>query len=254
MAQLAYGGFAALYDPLMQDVDYDAWAEYLLSFLRERVGEGSLTVAECACGTGEITLRLARAGHKMTGIDISREMLSVAGEKARRAGMKIPFVQQDMRRLALHRPADAVIAACDGVNYLTSREQTEQFFKAAYAALKPGGLLLFDVSSRYKLSEILAGNTFGEDDGERAYFWRNAYDEKNKLLEMQLTFFQKEGELYRRFTETHIQRAHSERELAHALESAGFTEHEAYCAFTREPPGRECERIQFVARRSGGTV
>lgn len=253
MAFNAYDDFAALYDPLMKDVDYDAWAEYLLSFLKEKEGK-NLSIAECACGTGEITLRLARAGHKITALDISQEMLSVAGEKARRAGMKIPFVQQDMRKLLLHKPVDAVIAACDGVNYLTSREHVEQFFRAAHAALKPGGLLLFDVSSRYKLQEILAGNTFGEDDGEYAYFWRNAYDEDNKLLEMQLTFFSREGKLYRRFTETHIQRAHSEMELIHALESAGFQEHETYCAFTREPPKRECERLQFVARKTNGTV
>lgn len=254
MAFTAYDRFAALYDPLMRDVNYDDWADYLLSFLNDRWGKKPFVIAECACGTGEITLRLARAGHKMTGLDISTEMLSVAGEKARRAGMKIPFVQQDMRKLALHRQVDAVIAACDGVNYLTSREHAKQFFKAAFTALKPGGMLLFDVSSRYKLSEILAGNTFGEDDGERAYFWRNAYDEDNKLLEMQLTFFAREGELYRRFTETHIQRAHSEMELIHALESAGFMEHEVYCAFTREPPKRDCERLQFVAYKNNGTV
>jgi len=247
MAFTAYDGFAALYDPLMRDVNYDEWAEYLQSFLKEQKGGKPLVIAECACGTGEITLRLARIGHKMTGLDISPEMLSVAGEKARRAGMKIPFVQQDMRKLALHRQADAVIAACDGVNYLTSREHAEQFFKAAYAALKPGGVLLFDVSSRYKLSEILAGNTFGEDDGERAYFWRNVYDEEQKLLEMQLTFFAKEGELYRRFTETHIQRAHSETELTNALTSAGFDTILCFDAFTREPPQTVAERLQFVA-------
>ena len=127
-----YGDFAGMYDPLMKDVDYDSWAEYLLRFL----GAEKLRVTDCACGTGEITLRLARAGHIMTGVDISGDMLRIASEKARRAALKIPFVEQDMRKLALHRPQDAIICACDGVNYLDSLKAAEEFFEAANAALK----------------------------------------------------------------------------------------------------------------------
>ena len=62
-----YGKLAALYDRLMRDVDRETWAEYLLSLL----GEGRRTVVDCACGTGELTLRLARSGYAVTGQDIS---------------------------------------------------------------------------------------------------------------------------------------------------------------------------------------
>ena len=72
-----YGKFAGLYDPLMKDVDYDRWAEYIASFLPE----GSLRIADCACGTGEITLRLAKLGHILTGVDISEDMLRVAWKR-----------------------------------------------------------------------------------------------------------------------------------------------------------------------------
>lgn len=67
--QEAYGGFAALYDPLMQDVDYDGWAGYLASFLPP-----SGMIVDCACGTGAITIRLARKGFSMIGVDISPEI------------------------------------------------------------------------------------------------------------------------------------------------------------------------------------
>lgn len=164
-----YGDFAGMYDPLMKDVDYDSWAEYLLRFM----GAEKLRVTDCACGTGEITLRLARAGHIMTGVDISGDMLRIASEKARRAALKIPFVEQDMRKLALHRPQDAIICACDGVNYLDSLNAAEEFFEAANAALKVGGLLLFDISSQYKLENILGCNTFAEDEQGGAYIWND---------------------------------------------------------------------------------
>lgn len=140
--QEAYGGFAALYDPLMQDVDYDGWAGYLASFLPP----GGM-IADCACGTGAITIRLARKGFSMIGVDISPEMLEQAASKARKAGLRIPFVCQDMARLQLHRPCQGIVCACDGVNYLDNLEDVEAFFSAAHRGLCPGGWLLFDVSS-----------------------------------------------------------------------------------------------------------
>lgn len=236
-----YERFAKLYDKLMYDVDYDAWADYLSGFISP-----GCTVAECACGTGELTLRLCRAGHRVTGFDISREMLEIASEKLRMAGVMAPLVCMDMRSFCLHRPVDAVVCACDGVNYLTSRQAALEFFRSAHKALKPGGILLFDISSRFKLSEILGCNTFAEDDGENAYIWKNCYDPQTKLIEMNLSFFTKEGTSYSRFCERHIQRAHSQTELIHALEEAGFRA-EAYAAFTREAPDNQTERIQFSA-------
>ncbi len=241
----AYGQFAALYDPLMRDVDYDGWAAYLASFL-----PSGIRVADCACGTGEITLRLARQGFQMTGVDISASMLEVASAKARKAGLSIPFIQQDMRGLALHKPCGAVVCACDGVNYLDSPGAALAFFQAAHQALEPGGLLLFDVSSAYKLAHVLGCHTFAEEEEDCAYIWHNVYDAHSRLLEMDLTFFQKEAAgLYRRFEEKHIQRAHGQEELLAALEKAGFTA-AVYDAFTNDPPRAESERLQFAARRA----
>ena len=112
----AYSAFAAGYDRMMGDVDYDGWAEYIDGFLR---AAGAKSVLECACGTGSLTVRLARKGYAMTGADLSEDMLMAARQKALDAGLRfLPFVCQDMRRIALHKPVDAVVAACDGVGLL----------------------------------------------------------------------------------------------------------------------------------------
>lgn len=243
---MQYERFAKVYDALMADVDYGLWAKYITSFLPQ----SEASVAECACGTGEITLRLKRMGYRVTGIDISEEMLRVASEKAREAGLKIPFVQQDMRLLTLHKRVDAVVCACDGVNYLNSLDAVRRFFESAYLALCDDGVLLFDVSSPYKLSQTLGLNSLGYDDGELAYVWKNCYDPKSRLIEMELSFFVKNGGLYERFTETHVQRAHSQRELLKALSAAGFETTEVYDAFTRDTPKKNSQRLQFVAHKS----
>lgn len=239
-----YTAFSAWYDKMMGGVEYDGWSRYLMTLLDR---SGAKKVAECACGTGNITWRLAKRGYEVTGLDLSEDMLLVAREKLRKMGLRCPFVCEDMRALSLHKPVDAVIAACDGVNYVT--EGAEDFFAAAYRALKPGGVLLFDVSSAYKLSKILGGRTFGDTGEDWGYIWENVFDEESALLEMELTCFIKEGSHYTRFEETHLQRAYTQEELTAALKKAGFERVEVYEAFTMEPPKENTERLQFATYR-----
>lgn len=239
-----YARFAAVYDRLMASIDRVEWARYLLTFLPE----GKLVIADAACGTGALTVPLAKAGHALTGLDASEEMLRVAQEKARLARVAIPFAQMRMENLTLHKKADAIVCACDGVNYLTSVNAVDSFLCAAFDNIKPGGKLLFDISSRYKLSRVLANNTFAEDEEGAAYIWKNEYDEVSKRIRMDVTFFERmEDGRYERFSEEHIQRAHSEKELTNALTRAGFCDIRAYGAFTHDAPRKESERLQFEA-------
>ena len=243
---MQYEDLALVYDPLMAEVDRGAWAEYLRGFL-----PAGGAILECACGTGEMSLRLAKMGFSVTATDSSEEMLGVASRKQRESGLagaRLRFVKMDMRELSLHKKADAVIACCDGVNYLLSRADAKRFFASANTVLKEGGLLLFDVSSRHKLQNVLGNNAFVENGEDIAYLWQNSYDPETKLIRMELSFFKREGGLYRRFDETHIQRAHSVRELGSWLEEAGFS-WEAYGFLKREAPAEDEERIQFIARK-----
>ncbi len=242
----SYTALAKVYDALMRDVDYDEWAAYLNGFLLRAEMRGA-AIVDCACGTGQLSVRLARHGYVVTGIDRSEAMLYQAAENARLCGLTIPFVQQDMKKLRLHKQVDAIISACDGVNYLLSASETRAFFKAAHAALKPGGMLLFDVSSRYKLEHVLGCNTFGEAEDACVYLWKNSYDAASHLCEMQLALFLSNGSLYERFDERHVQRAHSVRELTNWLEDSGFLDVRAYEAFTIHAPKDTTERIQFTA-------
>ena len=106
----AYSGFARVYDLLMDDFDYPAWADYYLELLA-RAGVRPVSLCDCACGTGSMTLEFARRGLRVTGVDISREMLELAGEKARQSGVNAQFACQDMTQLALPRPVNALVCA-----------------------------------------------------------------------------------------------------------------------------------------------
>jgi len=241
----AYSAFAAGYDRMMADVDYEGWASYIDSFLKEA---GAKTVLECACGTGSLTVRLGRMGYQVTGADISEDMLMVARQKALDARLRfLPFVCQDMRRIALHKPVDAVVCACDGVNYLL--DGAEEFLRGARGALTSGGLLLFDISSAHKLSAILGNNTFAATGEDWAYIWENQYHPRLGRVDMLLTGFLKQGAAYARFEERHMQRAYTQEELTLALESCGFADIRVYEAFGRQAPSPSTDRLQFVARK-----
>lgn len=244
---MQYGRFAEFYDAMMHDVDREAWADYVDSLLKEY---GAHTVLDCACGTGAMSIALYRRGYHVTGNDVSPDMLMKARSNAFRAGAKlIIFICEDMRRLRIHKPVDALLSVCDGVNYLTSTTDVFSFFQSAYGCLKPNGVLLFDVSAPYKFESILGNNTFTEETDSYAYIWKNMYDPKTRLCEMNLTCFVKNGDGYDRFTETHLQRSHTVEELTGLLERAGFTDIRAWEAFTQNPARPDSERIQFAARK-----
>jgi SAM-dependent methyltransferase len=244
-----YGGFAGVYDQLMDDFDYEGWADYYLEAIA-RAGVSPKDVCDCACGTGSMSVALARRGLRVTGVDLSAEMLEVASAKARAAAQKIMFVRQDMCRLALPKPVDAIICACDGVNYLATLARVRAFFEAAHAALKPGGCLAFDISSRYKLANVIGSAFFGEERDDVAYLWSNSYDAENRIIKMDVTFFIRNADgLYERVSETHRQRAHEADEIAELLQDCGFRGIKIYGDRTFEAPGAREERIHFFANR-----
>ena len=245
----AYEGFAALYDKLMDDVDYDAWAEYYLRLI-ETAGVAPKSLCDCACGTGAMSVRFAARGLRVTGVDLSAEMLEQAQAKARSFGVKAMFVRQDMCALQLPRPVDALVCACDGVNYLLDDGRLTAFFGRASESIRPGGALAFDISSAWKLKNTLGNGFFGEDRGEVAYLWSNRFDEQAQTVTMDLTFFVKEPDgRYGRIDEVHVQKAHDPGHLAALLRQCGFKDVRIYGDRTFEPPAAEEARIHILATR-----
>ena len=85
-----YDDFASVYDTLMDDFDYDAWSAHYLTLIRTVTGELPRRAAECACGTGSLTVRLAQSGMAVTGVDLSAAMLSGRKKGARlRRGSRV---------------------------------------------------------------------------------------------------------------------------------------------------------------------
>lgn len=244
-----YEDFAEVYDDLMSDVDYVRWADLYCEMMKDRGIVGG-RIAECACGTGSLTLPLYCRGYGVTGVDMSREMLSRAALKARKAGAPITFVCQDMRALTLHRPVDAVLATCDGVNYLLKDEDVAAFFHSAYQALRPGGGIFFDVSTPYKLKETLGDRMICEDRENVTYMWQNSFSRRTGIVSMHLCIFiRRQDGFYRRIDEEQKQKAHTVENLERLLTEAGFESVSVYGDHTLTAPAAHEMRWHFAALR-----
>ena len=134
---MSYEAFASYYDGLMQNVDYEKRAEYFCS-LAERVGHTPGLALDLACGTGSLTLALARRGWDIYGVDASPAMLSVAQEKAAQEGVSLLFLCQPMQKLDLYGTVNTVICTLDSLNHLTEEEELAETFRRVSLFLEPG--------------------------------------------------------------------------------------------------------------------
>lgn len=245
-----YRDFAFIYDELMDDVDYNKWVEYIEDIIKDEKAEVQ-NILELACGTGNMTIPLTKKGYDIAGIDISAEMLEVAMEKAEKEGVKLVLLQQDIAELEFDmEDLDCVLCACDGFNYLTYDDDLEYVFSKVYEILKEKGIFIFDISSYYKISNILGNNTFTEKRDDTVYMWQNYFDPEEDLVDMELTFFVKNEEgTFDRFDELHQQRAYVTDDIIEKLNDAGFKNVKAYGDFKFEKPKKDTERAFFVARK-----
>lgn len=246
-----YTSFARVYDTFMDNIPYDEWAMYLTGILKE-YGVSDGLVLELGCGTGNMTELLAEKGYDMIGVDNAEEMLEIAIEKRERSGHDILYLLQDMREFELYGTVAAVVSICDSVNYITEEEDLLEVFRLVNNYLDPGGIFVFDFNTLYKYKEVIGDRTIAENREECSFIWDNYYYEEERINEYELSLFiqEKEG-LYRKYEETHYQKAYELDEMIRMVKAAGMEFVAAYDAFTRELPGEESERIYVIARENG---
>ena len=110
----AYGAIARVYDRLNAEIDYAAWADFVETCFARYLKEKPTLLLDLACGTGSMTLELARRGFDMIGVDASPDMLSVAYERAAdRECEGVLFLLQDMRTFELYGTVGAVTCCLD---------------------------------------------------------------------------------------------------------------------------------------------
>ena len=243
----AYKNLAASYDRLTNDVDYEATVEFYMEILR---GEGIAprTVVDLACGTGSVTEILARKGYRVTGVDMSEEMLTEAAMKTMDMEQPPMYSCQLLQNLRLPRGVDMAVCALDSLDYILDPADCKEAIRRAYKALNPGGIFIFDVNTPEKL-RAMDDQVFLDEDDDVYCVWRGEFDEETNICSYGMDLFQREGNMWRRSFEEHREYAYSQEQLTGFLKDAGFTHIEVYADRLFEAPREGEQRIYFKARK-----
>lgn len=214
-----YRALAPWYDRLTGDVPYERFADFYEAAFRQTGGEFKLLLDLC-CGTGTLTYELARRGYEMIAVDASVEMLMETQAKA--AGLAVPplFLCQDAAALDLYGTVDAAVCSLDGMNYIPP-ETLPEVFHRLHLFVRPGGLLIFDIRTPDFLRS-LDGDVFVDEQEDVLCLWRADFEETLPAIIYGMDIFSREGALWQRESEEHVEYAHEPATIQALLEQAGF--------------------------------
>ncbi|WP_368489936.1 class I SAM-dependent methyltransferase [Clostridium sp. BJN0013] len=202
-----YEKFAHIYDTLINtDIDYNIWHKKIIN-LCEGLNVHKKSYLDLACGTGNLTEKLAPYFQIVWGVDLSNEMLTEADKKLRSKGLKVNLIRQNISQLNLNRKFDLITCCLDSTNYILDESALKDYFKSVFNHLTSNGIFIFDINSHYKITNILGDNTYTYDSEQITYIWENFLE--NEIVDMYLTFFIKHEDLYKRFDEHHRERAYT---------------------------------------------
>lgn len=252
----SYTAIARVYDRLNKELDYAAWADFFDACFDRFLPKRPTLLLDLACGTGSMTVELARRGYDMIGVDGSCDMLSEAFGRA--AGLPVLWLEQDMRSFELYGTVGAVSCCLDSLNYLPSLADLKQCFACVHNYLDPDGLFLFDMNTPYKFEQIYASNAYvleeeidyGDGESGLVYCgWQNFYDPETRTCEFELSLFEEMPDgSYRRSDEQQREFCYTLEEIRQALTDTGFEFLGVWSDYQFSPIEKDTPRWYFAAR------
>lgn len=238
-----YGPLAGWYDRLTGDVPYDRFADlYEAEFAR--VGGEFRLLLDLCCGTGTLTAEMSRRGYELIGADASEEMLMEAREKSAALSPAPLYVCQEAAELDLYGTVDAAYCSLDGINYIPP-EDLAAVFRRLRLFIRPGGLFIFDLRSPEFLRSI-DGSTFVDETEDVFCLWRADFDSEENYLVYGMDIFSREGALWRRDSEEHVEYAHEAAFITELLRQNGFGD----IRFPSPDSAKDSGRMFISAQRS----
>lgn len=248
-----YDDWADIYDAVYADLTHD------IDFYVELARESGGPVLELGCGTGRISLAIAREGIAVTGIDISPRMIAVAQDKAARRGFseRCVFQSGDMAAVQLAERYPLVIMPFRSFQSMLTVEEQRQALARVRERLAPGGLFAMDTfnpdvnslvgdqaSVAYHVKDVER-----EGGGTLVVWGQNGWNPVTQVNDVRLIIEEvsDEGVVERRLMRDFEQRYTFRYELEHLLELSGFAVEAVYGDFDGGPVSEETEDLVWVA-------
>jgi len=247
--------YARFYDWIYEGITED------IPFYLHAAREHGSPVLELACGTGRITIPLAREGFEVIGLDLSAEMLRIAQEKLSEerpeVRARVRLIEADMSDFALHETVSLAFIPAASLFHVHANEQRSSCLSCITRHLKPGGGVIVDLIP----ADRMANQTVGETQE-----FRRSVSPLTGLLTRQLGKLSIEREAQRVTVEhTYVEQLPdgserrylfvedytwlTEDQMRGLLAEAGFVNVEVFGDYEREPFTEVSPRMIFAARK-----
>lgn len=124
-----------------------------VGYIRQNSEIAGRNVLDAGCGGGILSEALAAAGARVTGIDLSSDVLAVARRHARDAGLDIDYQQISSKEMAAFMPAAFDVVAC--MEFLEHVPDPAAVVADCAALVKPGGHVFFSTINRTLAARLL---------------------------------------------------------------------------------------------------
>jgi SAM-dependent methyltransferase len=250
--------FADHIAPYKQRKDVDFWVEM--------AHESGGPVLEIGCGTGRVVLPIARAGIRITGLDLSPAMLSMCRQKLLHEPLsvrnRVQLVEGDMRRFDLDREFALVTTPFRPFQHLLSVEDQLECLQTIHRHLSSSGRLVLDLFN--PSLHLLVSDTVGIESGDEPEFAMpdgrrilhrdciSARDLFNQVQNVEVIYYVTYPDSRReRVVHSFPMRYLFRFEAEHLLERCGFQVENVYADFDRSPFGSKYPgELIVVARKT----
>jgi len=159
-----------------------------LLFANISIPKGS-KVLDLACGSGRHSLLIARKGYNVTGIDLSKYLISKAKEKLKNeysgCRNRLSFEIGDMRNIKHKNEFELIVNIFSSFGYFEKQSDNVKVIKSISSALKKNGWFLFDFLNRDYLIKHLVPLNIKRENNKILVQVRNITDgfvEKNIFI------------------------------------------------------------------------
>jgi SAM-dependent methyltransferase len=239
---MVYGKeFAKVYDE-----EWTTWGAHMLPFVLRLAKEhcpNAATWLDLCCGTGALLSYVTKRGFAGVGVDISPHQIKIAKYRAPKAH----FYVDDVRDLNLSKKFDVITCTYDSLNYITKKRDLEKAFRKAGLHLDDGGIFIFDMNTFEGLQEKWR-DTYIMREPSKTVIIEASFNQKRSIGKCLITGFIKEGRLYRKFEEMHIERGYSRKEIEQSLTKRGFS-FKAFDGDTFKKPTAQSGRLVYACQR-----
>jgi len=137
-----FNEYAKFYDALYEDKDYYGEVDYLERLFNKYATKPVATILDLGCGSGGHAIQLAERGYKVTGVDRSDEMLTIARQKTNAGNLE--YIHSDLINIDLGKKFDVVISMFAVLSYVTENRDLLKAFQVIAKHLQPGDIFFFD--------------------------------------------------------------------------------------------------------------